>query len=97
VDVKSADNHLLRRKDKVMEKEEVIERLDMLEHVVSQLFSEIVMLRSAAKSFEPVEETDEEVGEEVEDEDDELSADELREAVKNGEITGFIGKMKGFE
>jgi hypothetical protein len=80
-----------------MEKEEVIERLDMLEHVVSQLFSEIVMLRSAAKSFEPVEETDEEVDEEVEDEDDELSADELREAVKNGEITGFIGKMKGFE
>jgi hypothetical protein len=80
-----------------MEREEVIDRLDILEHVVSQLFSEIVMLRSAAKSFEPVEETDEEVGEEVEDEDDELSADELREAVKNGEITGFIGKMKGFE
>jgi hypothetical protein len=80
-----------------MEKEEVIERLDMLEHVVSQLFSEIVLLRSAAKSFEPVEETDEEVGEEVEDEDDELSADELREAVKNGEIAGFIGKMEGFK
>ena len=76
-----------------MEREEVIERLDMLEHVVSQLFSEIVMLRSAVKSFEPVEETDEE----VDDEDDELSADELREAVKNGEIKGFIGKMKGFE
>jgi hypothetical protein len=80
-----------------MEKEEVIERLDMLEHVVSQLFSEIVLLRSAAKSFEPVEETDGEVDEEVEVEDDELSADELREAVENGEITGFIGKMKGFE
>ena len=80
-----------------MEKEEVIERLDMLEHVVSQLFSEIVMLRSAVKSFEPVEETDGEVDEEVEDEDDELSADELREAVKNGEIVGFIGKMEGFK
>jgi hypothetical protein len=80
-----------------MEREEVIERLDMLEHVVSQLFSEIVLLRSAAKSFEPVQETDGEVDEEVEDEDDELSADELREAVKNGEIAGFIGKMEGFK
>ncbi len=79
-----------------MEKEEVIGRLDMLENVVSQLFSEIVMLRSVVKSFEPVEETDEEVDGE-DDEDDELSADELREAVKNGEIKGFIGKMKGFE
>jgi hypothetical protein len=91
--VKNADNHLLRSEDKVMEKEEVIERLDMLEHVVSQLFSEIVMLRSVVKSFEPVVETDEE----VEDEEFELSADELREAVKNGEIKGFIGKMKGFK
>ena len=84
-----------------MEREEVIERLDMLEHVVSQLFSEIVLLRSAAKSFEPVQETDGEVDgevdEEVEDEDDELSADELREAVENGEIAGFIGKMEGFK
>ena len=80
-----------------MEREEVIERLDMLEHVVSQLFSEIVLLRSAAKSFEPVQETDGEVDGEVEDEDDELSADELREAVENGEIAGFIGKMEGFK
>jgi hypothetical protein len=77
-----------------MEKEEVIGRLDMLENVVSQLFSEIVMLRSVVKSFEPVEETDEETDD---DEEFELSADELREAVKNGEIKGFIGKMKGFE
>jgi hypothetical protein len=96
VGVKNADNHLLRSEDKVMlQKEDVIERLDMLEQVVSQLFSEIVTLRSIVKTLEPVVEPDEE--EEDEEEEEELSADELRGAVKNGEIRGFIGKMKGFE
>jgi prefoldin subunit 5 len=75
-----------------MEREVVIERLDVLERVVSQLFSEIVMLRSAVKSFQPVDETDEDV-----DEDGELNEEELREAVKSGQITGFIGVMKNFE
>lgn len=77
----------------MLQKEDVIERLDMLEQVVSQLFSEIVTLRSVVKTLEPVVEPDEE----EEDEEEELSVDELREAVKNGEIRGFIGKMKGFE
>ena len=71
-----------------MEREAAIERLDVLERVVSQLFSEIVMLRSAVKSFQPVDETDE---------DGELNEEELRELVKSGQITGFIGVMKNFE
>ena len=31
------------------------------------------------------------------DEDGELNEEELREAVKSGQITGFIGVMKNFE
>jgi hypothetical protein len=46
------------------------------------------MLRSAVKSFQPVDETDE---------DGELNEEELRELVKSGQITGFIGVMKNFE
>jgi signal transduction histidine kinase len=73
-----------------MDKEEINQRLNVIEHVMSQILSEVVMLRSVVHSMEPQEEIEEEA-------EKELTDVEIKQAYIDGEITGFIGMGKRIE
>jgi hypothetical protein len=70
---------------------QIIERLDYLESVLANVFQEVVNIRSFINTLSSEE------GEEDEEEPATITEEELRTAVKEGQIAGFIGTMKDFK
>jgi uncharacterized membrane protein len=71
---------------------QIIERLDYLESVLANVFQEVVQIRAFINSISPEEPT-----EQAEEEAPSGTAQELRTAVEEGQIAGFIGTMKDFK
>jgi len=79
---------------------QIIERLDYLEQVLATIFQEVVQIRAFVNAQElqqQLEQDEQEEEYEDEYEDPELSQEELRTAIMEGELAGFIGAMKDFK
>lgn len=70
---------------------QITERLDYLESVLATVFQEVVQVRAFVNSLSSEEST------QVVEEAPPITAEELRTAVKEGQIAGFIGAIKDFK